>query len=185
MSGFTLIELVTILLVFGIVVALAYPALQASLTDARLRAAASAVSTAFQFAQLSAMSTGRPYRVTVDADADTVVVATLAPTYLAAVDAAVQAPGTSSVAEAVIDAGDQYQSAGDPTNPGTDYQVALGSDPRYVNADIVSASFAGSSAVVFEGLGVPSAGGSALIAYGGRQIQVSIEPVTGRVTLTE
>ena len=66
MRGFTLLELLIVVLVLGILAGLAFPVLVTSVTDARLRGAVSEVATALRYAKASAMNTGRRCRVVFD-----------------------------------------------------------------------------------------------------------------------
>lgn len=61
------------------------------------------------------------------------------------------------------------------------YQVTLTADPY--EAKIVSASFGGSSEVVFDGWGMPSSGGSVVLSVGAEQRTVAVDGATGQVTI--
>jgi prepilin-type N-terminal cleavage/methylation domain-containing protein len=72
-----------------------------------------------------------------------------------------------------------------PDEPGLDgstrpYVVQF--NPQQGPVRLVSASFGGSSELVFSRLGVPAAGGSAALTDGVQQITVLVSPTTGRVS---
>lgn len=175
--GFTLVEMIIVLLIVGIVAMAGLPLLTASLSDAGLYAVTNEIVTAIEFAQISAISTGRPCRVTIDAVTETVKVEQVVYTNIAAIMDA----GANELPEASIEASTVYAVMEYPTKPGTDYDIDLAAN--FSGADIVSVVLnSGENVVVFDKSGAPSEGASISIAYRGRAGSVSIEPVTGKVT---
>ena len=73
-GGFTLIEIMIVVLLLGIVTAVGVPVLTSSADNARVSSAAGQVAAALDFAKQTAASGGRPCRVTIDAAADTLAV---------------------------------------------------------------------------------------------------------------
>jgi len=180
MPGFTLLELVIVVLVLGIVAALGAPALLSSLDDAHLDAAASEVSTALRYAQLVAAGTGRATRVTIDVAGDTLLVEQMAHANLSII----MNPANTEIDAVDIETGDTLGPADHPTVRVAPYQVSL-MDDRFGGVDIVSATFGSGSAVDFSGSGAPSTAGTVRLALGGRQVTVAIDDLAGRVTVTD
>jgi type II secretory pathway pseudopilin PulG len=77
----------------------------------------------------------------------------------------------------------QYQLLGvlSPDGVAGDYTVALSAEPY--RAELVSASFNGSLQVVFNGWGLPDAGGTVVVRAGSEQRTVVLDGGTGRVTI--
>jgi len=73
-TGYTLVELLIVVLMLGIMVMAAAPGLNSGLNDARLSGAAEEVVTALEFAQMTAATSGSRTRVTIDAAMDTIIV---------------------------------------------------------------------------------------------------------------
>lgn len=169
--GFTLAELIIIVMIVGIVALLALPMMHTALTGMRLSGAAREIAAAIEFAQLSAAGSGRAHRVTVDAAANGLLVEEL--TY----------PGDLSpneVAESVVEQ-ETYAAAAHALTASGLYQIAFSSEPRFDGVDIASAAFGAGAAVVFDALGSPSTGGSVVLTCGGRQITLTLDPSSGKV----
>lgn len=180
MSGFSLLELVIVILILGIFAALGAPALLSSLDDAHLDAAASEVSTALRYAQLVAAGTGRATRVTIDAAADTLSVEQMAHANLSII----MNPANTEIDEIDIETGDTLGPAVHPTVRIAPYQVSF-ADDRFGGVDVLSATFGGGASVDFSGAGAPSSAGTVLLALGGRQVTVAIDDLAGRVTVSD
>ncbi len=180
MPGFSLLELVIVILVLGIVAALGTPALLSSLDDVHLDAAASEVSTALQYAQLVAAGTGRATRVTIDAVGDTLSVEQMAHANLSVI----MNPANTEIDAVDVETGEALGVADHPTVRMSPYQVSF-SDERFGGVDVVSAAFGGGPTIDFSGAGAPSAAGTVVLALGGRQVTVAIDDLAGRVTVTE
>ncbi len=73
-AGFTLIEIVIVMLLMGIIVSISLPAITTTLKDTRLRGAADEVVIALEYAQLTAMTSGLKTRVAVSPTFDTIYV---------------------------------------------------------------------------------------------------------------
>jgi len=177
--GFTLLELVIVILILGIVAALGMPALLSSLDAAHLDAAASEVATALRYAQLIAAGTGRPTRVTIDAAADTLQVEQMAHANLAII----MNPANTEIDEADVETGEALALADHPTRRMEAYQISF-TDDRFGGIDIVSATFGGGPTVDFSRVGAPSSAGTVVLALGGRQVTVAIDDLAGRVTVS-
>lgn len=178
--GFTLLELVIVILVLGIIAALGMPALVASIDDAQLDAASSEVATALRYAQLAAAGTGRPTRVTVNAAADTVRVDQITHANLEAI----MDPSNTELDDADIETGEGLALADHPTERGAGYLISF-AESRFGGVDVESASFGGNAEVDFNEIGAPSSGGQVWLGLGDRQVSVSIDELAGRVTISD
>lgn len=72
--------------------------------------------------------------------------------------------------------------APDPENSAKSYQVVLSADEDLRGVDLASTTF-GSNEVSFNDYGVPSGGGTATFSRAGRSRKVSVDAFTGRVSL--
>lgn len=81
--------------------------------------------------------------------------------------------------------GDFYFVVGmqDPDHPASPYVVTLSDEPY--GATIVSADFAGTALVTFDGYGVPDNSGTIVIRSGNRQKTITVDGVTGRATISD
>ncbi len=80
---------------------------------------------------------------------------------------------------------DSYQIVGmqDPDHPGKTHAVSLSGEPY--GATIVSADFAGTTSIAFDGYGVPDNSGTIVIQAGNRQKTITVDGVTGRATISD
>jgi prepilin-type N-terminal cleavage/methylation domain-containing protein len=172
-AGFTFVEVLIVAVVLGIVAVAALPMLSSSLDETRLSAAASEVVTALEFAQLTAATTGRQTRVTIDAAADTILVEQL--TFSQDI-----LTGGAILTEAVVENGSltpmQY-----PLKRGTDYNISLANESRFDGVDITLSAFGTKNWVIYNTRGTPSSGGGVTLACGGRGIKVALDPLSGKV----
>jgi type II secretory pathway pseudopilin PulG len=176
-SGFTYFELVIVLLLLSIFAMLGWPALNAAMGDARLSGAAQEVLNALEFAQLTAMTSGRETRVVIGAPQDRIAVRQY------------QAPadlfnGGDTLAAADVENG-TFELMGNPMNKGTDYQIDLPDDSRFQGVDITVSDFNVGDPVIFDTLGAPSKGGTVTLAFGGRQMVVTLDALNGKVTVSQ
>ena len=178
-AGFTLIEVVIVALMLGIVAVAAYPTLSSSLDDARLSAAASEVVTAFEFGQLSAATTGRATRVAIGDGQERIAIRQ----YETNADLFT---GGDQLAAGDVESG-TYAFMQYPLKKGTDYLIFLEDEERFAGVDIKTSDFNAHTNdwVVFDSLGTPSKGGSVTLALGNRQMIVTLDALTGKVSVTE
>ena len=155
-SGFTYYELVMIMLLLGIFAMQGLPALNTAMGDARLSGAAQEVVNAMEFAQISA-SAGHKTQVVIEASQDRITVKQ----YLA------------------------YEFMGNPMNKGTDYLIDFPDGSRFLGVDITASDFNAGDPVIFDMLGAPSKGGSVTLALGGRQMVVTLDALTGKVSVSQ
>jgi len=174
-AGFTLAEILIVLVFMSIVVMLGWPSLNAALGDFRLSGGAQETVNALEFAQLTATS-GRKTRVTIDAVADTILVEQFNPV----IDLL---GGESELGEADVEGG-AFAPMGNPMNKGTDYNISLPSEDRFDGVDITAVDFSHGNLVAFDALGCPSSGGTVTLALGSRQMVVTLDSLTGKVTVS-
>lgn len=170
----TLIEVVIVVFVAGIVAALAAPLVASAITDAQLYGAASEVVTALEFAQLSALSTGRACRVTVDTAADSLTVAQLE--YSADFMGA-----DTELPEADVEA-ESYVTMEHPVKGASAYVVSFAAEGRFGASDITAAAFGAGNSVEFDALGAPSSGGAVTVVCKNMQATITLDAVSGKVT---
>ncbi len=69
----------------------------------------------------------------------------------------------------------------DADDPGQDAGLTLSDPPYYAQLDL--ADFDGDDRVIFDGFGVPDAGGSVVISAGGVTKTIQVDPDTGKATV--
>ena len=175
-GGFTFIETMIAFLVLGIVTMAAWPTLNGAMHDSRLSGAVQEAVTALEFAQMSAMSSGRGTRVVIGAPNDRIAVRQ----YEAPADLF---GGGDTLAAADVEGG-TYVFMDNPTNRGTDYEIVFPDINRFEGVDITASDFNTAAPVHFDASGTPSKGGSATFVLGDQQVVVNLDGLTGRVTLT-
>ena len=174
-EGFTFLEVLIVLVFLCIVVMIGWPSLNAALGGYRLSGAAQDVVTAIEFAQMAATS-GSQTRVTVDTSANSIIVEQFA-------NSADLFGGGDELNASDVDDG-AFKPMENPMNKGTDYNIALSGQDRYPGVDITAVDFGGNSFVTFDALGSPSSGGTVTLALGGRQMVVTVNSLTGTVTVS-
>ncbi len=173
-AGFTFIETMIVFLLMGIITMVAWPTLNGAVNDSRLSGAAEEVVTALEFAQMTAMSSGRQMRVTIDDTADTILVEQ----FTSSADFT-----QNTLSEADVEGG-AFATMGNPLNRGTDYNISLQNEDRFNGVDITSASFGGNNWVVFDEFGAPTSGGAATLVLAAQNFAVNLDSLTGKVTLS-
>ena len=176
-AGFTLVEVVIVTLLLGIIAMLGMPTLISALEDARLNGASTETVTALELAHSKAINSGREIRVTVDAAADTILVEQF--TYTGDL-----LGGAATLPETDVENGN-YATIYHPLKPGDDYRINLASQPLFGGVDITLVDFGGNNYVTFNALGVPSQGGTVTLGFGSRQMVVTLDALTGKVTVSE
>ncbi|MGD8891942.1 MAG: GspH/FimT family protein [Desulfobacterales bacterium] len=176
MSGVTYLELIMVLLLLGIFVMLGLPALNAAMGDARLSGAAQEVVNALEFAQLTAITSGRRTRVVIGAPEDRIAIRQFTIT-------ADLSTGGDTLADADVENG-TFDLMGNPMNKGMDYQIDFPVDTRFQGVDITASDFNFGDPVFFDTLGAPSKGGTVTLALAGGQMVVTLDALTGKVTVS-
>lgn len=178
-SGFTLIEMLVVLLILGIAATLAIPALNATVAEGRMISAYTELSMAFEHARVSSLSTGRPCRVTVGQTGGG------APTLLVEqieFNADFMDSGFSQLDEADVE-GSAYQTMEYPPNPSLPYAINFEDQNRFDGFQLVSAVFGAGSVVIFDVYGTPSEGGTVAVNYySDWQLVLTLDSVTGDVS---
>ena len=174
-SGFTYVELMIVLLLLGIFAMLGFPAFNGAMGDARLSGAAEEVVNALEFAQLTAMTSGRETRVVIGAPQDRIAVRQ----YTTAADLF---NGGDTLTAADVESG-TFNLMGYPMNKGTDYSFDFLNENRFHGVDITASDFNIATPVIFNTLGGPSKGGTVTLVFGGRQRVVTLDGLTGKVTV--
>lgn len=175
-EGFSFLEVLIVLVFLSIVIMVGWPSLNAALGDYRLSAAAQEMVTALEFAQLNATS-GPQTRVTIDAGAETILVERFTiPADLFG--------GGDALNENDVEGG-AFAPMGNPVHKGTDYNLTLSNQDRYPGVDITAVDFDGKNFVTFDSQGSPSSGGTTTLALGDRLIIVTLDALTGKVTVSQ
>jgi hypothetical protein len=165
-----------VLLVLGVVTMLGWPALHTSLEHHRLAGAASEIVNALEFAQSRALS-GRDTRVVIGPPQDRIVVRQ----YKTSADLF---GGGDELNEADVE-NETFELMGNPMNKGTDYEIRFSDESRFKGVDITASDFDTAGPVRFNALGTPSKGGTVTLACGGRQMVVTLDALSGKVTVSE
>jgi type II secretion system protein H len=176
-SGFTYVELLIVLLLMGIFAMIGLPALNGAMGDARLSGAAQEVVNSLEFAQLTAMTSGRETRVVIGAPQDRIAVRQFN------INADLFNGGDTLTAADVENGTSDLM--GYPMNKGTDYSFKFQDESRFQGVDITASDFNIGDAVTFDTLGAPSKGGTATLSFGGRQMVVTLDALTGKVTVSQ
>lgn len=175
-AGFTFMEILIVLLLMGIVLMIGWPALNTAMGDFRLSAAAEEAVIALEFAQLTATS-GQKTQVTIDSTDDKIEVKK----YKANVDLF---DGSSQYSAAGVEGG-SFIYAGNPMNKGTDYMITLADENRFRGVIITASDFGAGNEVTFNSIGTPSKGGTVTLALGNRQMVVTLDALSGQITVSE
>lgn len=174
--GFTFLETMLVLLVMGIVVMVAAPDRGAPVRETRMKAASDALDAAMQYAQLAAVSSGRPTRVVVDAAANSITVEQLR--YAAdLMDSTVV-----ELAETALDS-TRYVPVANPLKPDRVYRIDFDEEKELAGVDITASAFGPSTPVVYDAGGKASATGTVGIAVGGASATVTVghDGVAGQI----
>lgn len=179
-QGFTFLEVIVVVLVLGLVAALGTPTLVGSLAYAELDAAANEVAAALRNARSSAIASGRPAKVTISVNLDTVTVERWE---LSTLDEILD-PTNATLPEATVESASAFVPMKHPMESARDYVIQFDQYTLLDATDIISATFAGNAYVEYSALGEPSAAGSVVLRTGGRQATIAVASPTGIITVS-
>jgi prepilin-type N-terminal cleavage/methylation domain-containing protein len=160
LPAFTLLEVVMVLMVIGIIAALAVP-MYVSAASTQLRVAADMIASDLEYAKSMSISTGKSHSAVFD-----------------------------TAAESYSIENSDGQVIAHPVHIGADYTVSFANDSRLNRVDIVNTNFGATETVSFDNIGAPVDGsGAALnngfiqLRAGSHTMRVKIESVTGYVSI--
>jgi prepilin-type N-terminal cleavage/methylation domain-containing protein len=176
-KGFTMMEVMIVVLILSILAVAGFPALNATLDHARLSAAAEEVVNALQYAQLKAMTSGLKTRVSVSPTYNTIYVRKYkSPAdFFTGGDELVAGPVESEIWEYM-----EY-----PLKKGVEYVIDFNLEDRFKGVQIFWSDLNTLNPVYFDTLGSPSHGGNSTLVLGGQQIVVTLDGLTGKVSVSE
>ena len=175
-QGFTAIEVIVVVIILGILTTLAVPSMNAALVDTRLTSAREEVVAAIEFSQLSALSRGRPSRVSIDSSTETLLVEQRIHTGIATL----LDDETSETSESVVETNVSYVPMDYPPSPGTSYSIDLSER----SIDVTASDVGSGSPLHFSAQGVPSSSASITLAHGGRTSVITVDGLTGKVSFS-
>ena len=152
-GGFTIVEIVIIVVIIGIAALVAVP-MMSSAASLQIRSAANMISADLEYARSMAISMGQNYSVVFDKDADSYKI--------------------------VDPLGATIQH---PVKKGFPYVIDFQNESRLSRVDITIAEFNGDQTVVFDCLGSPDSGGTVILQADGTTKTVTVEPVTGFISI--
>jgi len=152
--GFTIVELLIVVVILSIVALTAIP-MMSSAASIQIRSAANMIAADLEYARSMAISRGQNHSVVFDKNTDSYKI--------------VDQGGT------VI----QH-----PVKKGFTYVVDFRTESRLSRVDITNAVFNGDQIVVFDCLGSPDSGGAVNLQAGGISTTITVEPVTGFVSIS-
>lgn len=152
-GGFTMVEIVIVVVIIGIAALIAVP-MMSSAASLQIRSAANMIAADIEYTKSMAISRGQKHSVVFDKDADSYK---------------------------IVDSGGNVIQH--PVKKGFTYIVSFQNEKRLNQVDITSADFGGSQTVTFDCLGSPDNGGSVVLQADGTTRTVTVEPVTGFITI--
>jgi prepilin-type N-terminal cleavage/methylation domain-containing protein len=175
--GFSLVEVAIVLVIISIVAVAGVPLVGPLVSQAKLAGAVDEVVTALEYAQLMAITSGRTTLVVIGAPQDRIAVRQ----YEVSADLF---GGGDQLAEGSVESG-TYDFMQYPLKRGSDYEILFNNEDRFAGVDITASDFNQGSAVHFDALGSPSHGGTVTLALGNRQMVVTLNGFTGKVTVSD
>ena len=152
--GFTLIEIIIVIVILSIAAMTAIP-LMSSASDIQIRSATNLIAADLEYAKSMAISRGQNYSVVFNAVANSYQI--------------------EDQSGSVI----QH-----PVKKGFDYVMNFSNDSRLGEVDVTNVNFNSTSTVEFDCLGSPDNGGTITLNANGNTATITVEPVTGYISIS-
>lgn len=176
-QGFTLLELTIVILVLGILTAMATPLFTTSLDRIAAQQTLGYVTNALDYARVACITTGRTYRVTFNSAQETVLVEEQRPPNMSATRTA-----TGTVAASTVEAAKSYATVVNPTTR-ANYLINVASAGNG-GGNIVSALLGADSSIIYSFPGTADSGGTVVLRRGSIQYTVTVDAATGRYSVS-
>lgn len=153
-KGFTLIEIIIVVVILAIAAMTAIPMLSSG-GSVQVRSAANMIAADLEYAKSMSISRGQNYSVVFDKSAESYSI--------------------KDQSDAVIP---------HPVKKGFPYTINFKNDGRLSKVDITNVDFNSTDRVKFDCLGSPDNGGTISLSAGGPTATITVEPVTGFITIS-
>jgi len=154
-SGFTVVELLIVVVIIAIAALLTVPMIT-SAAGIQVRSAANMVAADLEYAKSMAISRGQNFSAVFD-----------------------------KVSESYRIENQNGDVIPHPVKKGFDYVISFQNDSRLDKVDIADVDFDSTSRVMFDCLGSPDSGGTITLQAGGTIMRISVEPVTGFISIQD
>jgi len=171
--GFTVAEMVVVVMILAIIAATGIPLLTTSMNHYRLRGAAEEVVNAIQYAQMSAVTSGMRTRAIISPTGQSISVSQYMQT-------ANLVSGGNQLAAASVESG-SYVYMEYPLKRGVNYLINLSAEDRFRGVYIIWSDFNLLLPLSFNAQGKPSHGGNVILVLSGQQMTVNVDALTGKV----
>jgi len=158
-SGFTMIEIIIVVVIIAIAAMMAIP-MMTSAAGMQIRSAANMIAADLEYAKSMAISRGRSYAVVFHDSSE-----------------------SYQIEEET--APDTWELISHPVKKGFPYVVYFHSDKRLDKVDIADVDFNSTDKVAFDCLGSPDNGGNITLQAGGMIVRITVEPVTGFISIED
>jgi len=157
-SSFTMIEIIIVVVIIAIAAMMAIP-MMTSAAGMQIRSAANMIAADLEYAKSMAISRGQKFSVVFDATAESYQI--------------------------FEDQSGTLVPIGHPVKKGFDYVIDFRKDGRLDKVDIADVDFDSTSEIKFDCLGSPDNGGDITLQAGGMTIRITVEPVTGFISIED
>ena len=176
-AGFTMAEVMIVVLIMGIVTLAGLPLLTTSMDHYRLKGATEEVVNAFQYARSSALSSGRQTKVIIGDSSNQIFVRQYT------ISANLTSGGNQLVANDVESG--SYELMEYPLKKGTNYSISFNNEDRFRGVVISASDFNPEDEVYFDSMGHPSHGGTVTLTLKGQQMVVTLDALTGKASTSD
>lgn len=152
--GFTIVELLIVVVILSIVALTAIP-MMSSAASIQIRSASNMIAADVEYTRSMAISRGKYYSIEFNTSADSYCI---------------KDSNTGVIIKNPLTKGD--------------YIISFKNERRLSRVDITNANFSGASTIAFDCLGSPNSGGTVNLKAGGINTTITVEPVTGFVTIS-